>query len=225
MENLNAPKGYSTRSLQLEIEKFKVGLTVVDNLDELLEQLLAKGPDHEDVRDERIPYWAQLWPSSVALGRHLIRRELITAGQSVLEIGCGLGLAGIIAGLLRANVTLSDYLPEALDFAMANWSQNLSQPARFEVLDWRQPNSGLAAQMLLASDVAYEKRAFPYLAAAFESLCLPGGIILAADPRRSSAPLFFDEILPEAGFSVQSFNYAELLNDHTYKINVYEIRR
>ena len=216
---------YPTRTLHLEIEKFQILLTVIDNPEELLDRLLAKGPDHEDVRDERIPYWAQLWPSSIALGRHLIRKNIVTPEESVLEIGCGLGLTGIIAGLIGGNVTLSDYLPEALDFAQINWSQNLGQPARFLPLDWRNPNPALAANLLLAADVAYANSAFPYLTSAFQSLCLPGGRILAADPCRNSAPIFFDQMLPEAGFSVQTFFYEEPFNGHNFKINVYEINR
>lgn len=225
IQEYTSPKGYATRALSLEIEKFQVLLTVVDNPDELLDQLLAKGPDHEDVRDERIPYWAQLWPSSIALGRHLIQKNLVTPAQSTLEIGCGLGLAGIIAGLLGGNITLSDYLPEALDFARINWNQNLLQPARFLPLDWRNPDPSLAAPLLLAADVAYEKSAFPHLTSAFQSLCLPGGCILAADPCRSSAPLFFGQMLPAAGFTVQCFPYQERFSGHSFSINVYEIRR
>lgn len=216
---------YSTRTLHLEIEKFQILLNVVDNPEELLDQLLAKGPDHEDVRNERIPYWAQIWPASISLGRHLIRKNVVIPEESVLEIGCGLGLAGITAGLLGGNVTLSDYLPEALNFARINWGQNLKQPARFLHLDWQNPNPALAANLLLAADIAYENSAFPYLSSAFQSLCLPGGRILAADPCRSSAPLFFNQILPDAGFSVQSFSYVEPFNGHNFKINVYEIQR
>jgi predicted nicotinamide N-methyase len=224
-QKYTAAEEYSTRTLHLEIEKFQILLTVVDNPDELLDRLLAKGPDHEDVRDQRIPYWAQLWPASIALGRHLIRKNVVAPEESVLEIGCGLGLAGITAGLLGGNVTLSDYLPEALDFARINWDQNLGQPARFLQLDWRNPNPALAANLLLASDIAYENSAFPYLTSSFQSLCQPGGRILAADPCRISAPLFFDQILPDAGFSVQTFSYVEPFNGHNFKINVYEINR
>lgn len=218
-------KEYSTRVIHLEIEKFQISLTVVANPEDLLDQLLAKGLDHEDVREERIPYWAQLWPSSIALARHLIRKNLVPPGESVLEIGCGLGLSGITAGLLGGNVTLSDYLPEALHFAQINWDQNLVQPARFLQLDWRNPDPSLAANLFLAADVAYESSAFPYLTSAFQSLCLPGGRIIAADPCRSSAPIFFDQILPEAGFSVQTFLYQEPFNGHNFKIKVYEITR
>lgn len=41
-------------------------------------------------REERLPYWAELWPSGVALARLLSVRSL--RGARVLELGSGLGL-------------------------------------------------------------------------------------------------------------------------------------
>ncbi|MEY4135106.1 MAG: hypothetical protein RL386_1456 [Bacteroidota bacterium] len=218
-------EGFIVRPLDLQIEHLQVHLSIVNNPGELLERLLAKGSDHEDVRDERIPYWAELWPAAIALSRHLIQKKLVRPDTPALEIGCGLGLAGIVAGLLGAEVTLSDYLPDALEFARLNWAHNLGRPARFEILDWRNPDPAMAAPLILAADVAYEKRAFPALPKAFRTLCQPGGLILAADPCRSSAHEFFGHILPEAGFEVRPFSYEELYNGHTFKIYVYEIRK
>ncbi|MFT7512131.1 MAG: hypothetical protein ACI9QL_001338 [Candidatus Omnitrophota bacterium] len=39
----------------------------ITDLDRLLEEMIAKGDDHPDVRDERMPYWAELWPDAIAL--------------------------------------------------------------------------------------------------------------------------------------------------------------
>ena len=41
--------------------------------------------------EEFLPYWAELWPSAIALARVLARRPL--TGRRVLELGCGLGPA------------------------------------------------------------------------------------------------------------------------------------
>src|SRR5512135_806792 len=37
--------------------------------------------------DERLPFWAELWPSSIALAR-LCVQELPLRGRRVLELGC-----------------------------------------------------------------------------------------------------------------------------------------
>lgn len=216
------PAGYSTKAVSLQLEHLPIQLTLIQNLDELLEQLIAKGPEHEDVRDERIPYWAELWPSALALSRHLVCTNAVQPGQTVLEMGCGLGLPGLVAGKLGAQVVLSDYLPDALSFAAYNWSQNHSETARVELLDWRYPRPELASDLLLASDIAYESRALPYLAPAFRALCRPGGRILVADPSRSASANFFKK-LPEQGFSVEVFSYIEPYNSHAFRIQVYAI--
>jgi predicted nicotinamide N-methyase len=57
----------------------------VTNFDELYEQLLAKGLQHEEVADERIPYWAELWPSAVGLAMYLTANKKLVSGKSALR--------------------------------------------------------------------------------------------------------------------------------------------
>ncbi|MCB0611639.1 MAG: hypothetical protein KDD12_28215, partial [Lewinella sp.] len=131
------PLGFQTRQEVLDVEGLYVELSIITNTDELMDRLIAQGEQHEDVLDERIPYWADLWPSALALGRYLIQENIIRPGLTVTEMGCGLSLPGIIAGRLGASVTLTDYLSSALDFARHNWAQNLEEPAVFALMDWR----------------------------------------------------------------------------------------
>lgn len=199
---------YNTEELQLDISGIPVRLLQITNVDELFEALIAKGEAHEDVQDERIPYWAELWPSAIALSEHLAQRHLIQPGTSVTEIGCGLGLSGIVAGKLGAQVTLTDYLSEALAFAKRNWALNFTtETASFMQMDWRDPNPALAAEIVLASDVCYERRFLKDLPNAFRTLCKPGGRILVSDPYRSAAAHFF-ESLETQGFTCEHFDYS-----------------
>ena len=48
-------------------------------------------------RDEFMPYWAEVWPSGLALARHVAGLDL--TGLAVLELGCGLGLPSLVASL------------------------------------------------------------------------------------------------------------------------------
>ena len=92
--------------------------------------------------DERLPYWAELWTSAIALARAL-RTNADLKGKSLLDLGCGLGLTGIAAAQAGAHVTMTDYDDDALLFARWNLRSNLtpSELSRVEVrkLDWRQP--------------------------------------------------------------------------------------
>jgi predicted nicotinamide N-methyase len=194
---------FQTALRELRIGPLQVQLQCVTNIDELIDNFLMQSPDSEAVRDEQIPYWASLWPSAMGMAQYLVLSGLARPGMRVTEIGCGLGLPGIVAGMLGAEVLLTDYLPEPLELAAANWSLNCPTPPRTALLDWRNPESQYAADLLLASDVAYEARSFEPLPQAFRSLCKPGGTVLVSEPDRSFARRFFDT-LPRQGFEVHS---------------------
>ena len=207
----------------IDLEGLTVQLDSLTNFDELFDLLLAKGEDSEEVLDERIPYWADLWPSAVGLGRYLVNSGLVTPSTSVTEIGCGLGLPGIVAGMLGAKgVHFTDYLGEPLVYAKHNWDLNCAHPAKFSQMDWRQPDPAAAADLLLASDVAYETRFFPDLPPAFRALCKPGGRILFSEPGREVAQVFLDT-LPALGFEVKKTLIEGELNGIAYKVGVYEL--
>lgn len=219
--NLNI---YQTEELELNIEGILIKFLQITNVDDLYEILIAKDESHEDVQDERIPYWAELWPAAIGLSKYLVAFDIIKEIKSVIEIGCGLGLPGIIAGKLGAKVMLTDYLEDALLFAKQNWELNNKNEARFEIMDWRNPNPAFAADLILASDITYEKRFFEFLPNAFRTLCKPGGSIIVSDPSREVAQDFFQNIAKE-GFSVNKISYdiQPILGGRMVEVNVYHL--
>ncbi len=206
----------------LNVGGMEIALLRIVNADELYNHLVSKGVDHDDVKDERIPYWAELWPSAIGLSMHLVESGIISGRTTVHEMGCGLGLPGIVAGKLGATVLFTDYLSEALDFARQNWNLNNDRKAEFQLMDWRKPAGELQSDLLLASDVAYERRAFDYLPIAFKGLVKPGGKILVSEPSRLYAQEFFNG-LPAHGFNVKKFIYPVVRNNIPHRINVFEI--
>lgn len=215
---------YDFETRVLKLEDIEVKLLEIKNSDELFASLLSLEPDNENVIDERIPYWAELWPSAIALSRHILKIDRIGGGTEVLEIGCGLGLPGIVAGKKGARVTFTDYMDDALDFAKENWKQNNTSDAMFQLLDWRNPDLSLATDVLLASDVAYEQRAFEPLLKTFDAMLKPGGLILLSEPGRKYMPAFFQK-LEAAGYRYRKFSYTEFLRGVNSEIGVYEISR
>ena len=160
-------------------------LYTLSNIDQLFDELLKKGNDHEDVLDERAPYWAELWPSAIGMGEYLMAHSELVAKKDVLELGCGLGFSGIVAHHLGANVHMTDYLSDALELVQLNWLSNFGQKANASLLDWRHPTPKDAADVVLASDVAYEKQAFEPLLEAFRTLVRPGGKLILSEPSRA----------------------------------------
>lgn len=136
--------------------------------------------------DERFPYWAELWPSGVALAGFLARRGL-GAGAAALELGCGCGLVGVAAALGGADVTFTDFDADALAFARANHALNLGRPGRVRLVDWRSPPDDLESALVLASDVLYERRFLEPLLATLRRVLLPGGVAYLAEPGRRIA--------------------------------------
>lgn len=154
--------------------------------------------------DERLPYWADLWASSVALARWCESPAGVRPGEEVLELGCGLGLAGIAAARAGGRVTLTDYEEDALLFARANLERNLQPglPApRVLHFDWRSNSAPARASLVLAADVAYERRMLLPLVETITRCLLPGGRAAVAEPGRSVGGTFF-AIAEEQGYAV-----------------------
>ena len=224
---------FETENSALKFGDLTIELTVINNLDALFEALVNKGSAHPDVLDERIPYWADLWASAIGLSRYLVDNQELIKDKNIFEIGCGLGLPAIVAGKLgAATTTLSDYLPEALDFAQLNWEKNLPlENVEFRLLDWRNIPEKLSnippqykADILLAADVAYEKRAFEPLLNAFSQLAKPDGRIMIAEPNRYISKHFFEN-LSNQGFSVKKTTLDVERRGHLFKVNVFELTR
>ena len=149
--------------------------------------------DEEDfAHDERLPYWAEVWPSAVALARSLAREDL--AGLRAIELGCGVGLPTIAALDRGVQVLATDHNEAALDFAAHNAREELGREPGTALLDWFSPElDGLGPfDLVFAADVLYERRNAPALADLVPRLLAPGGEAIFADPRRPPAPSFLE---------------------------------
>lgn len=151
--------------------------------------------------DERLPYWADLWPSARALARRLLDGE--APGDGVIELGCGVALPSLALRWRGARVLATDYYAEALEFARANAERNRIPPPETALLDWRRPPDSLGRfALVIAADVLYERRNGEALAALLPALVAPGGSVLLADPGRVHAPAFVAD-MEEMGWSVR----------------------
>src|ERR1700704_5539688 len=84
------------------------------------DRLISVPAVHEAfARDEYMPYWADLWPAARMLAKAILHEPWLP-GIEALEVGCGLGLPGIVALSLGVKVTFSDYDACALRFAADN---------------------------------------------------------------------------------------------------------
>jgi predicted nicotinamide N-methyase len=144
-------------------------------------------------RDDYMPYWAYLWPGSLLLAEVVAREPWPEESppREVLEIGCGVGLAGLVCLSRGLRVCFSDYDQAALDFVARSAEVNGWDWTRFRtrLLDWRD----LPAEsypVIVGSDLLYERRLVPLVAGVLAALLEPGGMGLISCPGRASAQGF-----------------------------------
>jgi predicted nicotinamide N-methyase len=145
--------------------------------------------------DEFLPYWAELWPSGVALARVIAARDL--RGLRVVELGAGLGLPSLAAALRGADVLATDWADEAVALLRENAERN-GVRLRVERVRWDEPADLLEAapwDVVLGADLLYEARNAEQLLVLLPQL---GGEILLADPGRPFARSFLEQWQVEA---------------------------
>jgi predicted nicotinamide N-methyase len=147
--------------------------------------------EEDFVKDERLPYWADVWPSSLVLAQKLL--ELDGHGKTALELGCGVGLSTLAATTAGFDVLATDYYEDALDVTRANVFRNLGTLARTRLVDWRHMPEDLGRfDLVFASDVLYEKEYAEILPVILNRVLAARGVALVADPGRVAAPVFVD---------------------------------
>src|SRR5262249_8523325 len=90
---------YTTLETVLDVQGLQVCVTRIADFEALLESL----DPITFAEDERLPYWAELWPAAVAMVHYMTARLPLT-GRRVLELGCARGSVGIGARLRGARV-------------------------------------------------------------------------------------------------------------------------
>jgi len=140
-----------------------------------------------------MPYWAYLWPAAFLLADAVAREDwpppaADSRAPRALEIGCGLGLAGLVAVARGLYVQFTDYDPAPLEFVVRSAVENGFDPTRFATrrLDWRAlPDERF--WLILGADVIYEAPLVPLVANLLGTLLAPGGLGLIASPYRAAA--------------------------------------
>ncbi|MBX7118846.1 MAG: methyltransferase domain-containing protein [Gemmatimonadaceae bacterium] len=153
----------------------------------------------EFAEDERLPYWADLWPSAIVLAEHLETHPAAPRAAGTrpraLELGCGLGLVTIAATRAGYEVLATDYYADATRFAARNALRNgVAEPAT-RMVDWRHfPDDLGTFDLVLAADVLYERPYAPLVAEAIRRTLAPGGRALVADQGRVALGAFLEEV-------------------------------
>lgn len=136
------------------------------------------------------PFWAYAWPAGIALARLLLDRSELVRGRHVLDIGAGGGVSALAAARAgAARVVANDVDPWAVAVArIAADRQALLLETHTGDLT-RAPLAVEEFDLVLASDLAYERHTAPQQRALLEHARATGAEVLIADAGRT----YFDD--------------------------------
>lgn len=155
------------------------------------------------------PMFGLLWPSGAELAV-LLAKHPVSPAERILEIGCGLGLASLVAHRRGANVTASDCHPLAGLFMAHNLVLNGLKPMKYRSGQWGRvsvaPDSASCADglplndgsvmvcgefdLIIGSDVLYERDDAGTLATYLNDHAAPVAQVWIIDPHRGNRPAF-----------------------------------
>jgi predicted nicotinamide N-methyase len=161
-----------------------------------LEDYLVSNIEAQGLSLENFPYWAMVWDAALVLADFLGKQEP-QPDQNILEIGAGLGFAGLFAAARGHRVTLTDNVADALAFARLSQFHNNLAEVQVEDLDWTAPTLPGKFKWIIAADILYEKKNFEAIRQVLARYLQPGGKIYLTQGIRGTGPkAFFDLIKP-----------------------------
>ena len=185
------------------------------------EALLEEITDEQFEEDEYLPYWAELWPSSLTALDYL--PTVLPKTTPILEIGAGLGVVSTILAKEGFTLFASDYAEESCDFMQLNSIQN---KAPFSVFcsDWRTPCLSHQFEAIVGIDILYEERWIDSVLGQLVANLSPTGTAYIYDPHRSFRSVFVDHLKAHPILELAQ-HHATPSKSGKSIIDCYEIRR
>ncbi len=148
------------------------------------------------------PMFGVVWPSSFVLAHYLFKFDF--KDKRILEVGCGIGLSSLLLNHLKADITATDYHPEAEAFLIKNTQLNHDPIIPFMRTGWADPKTPLGEyDLVIGSDLLYEDQHIDLLVGFIEQHCKIHCDIILVDPGRGRHAKFSRKLVA-LGFTLQS---------------------
>lgn len=172
----------------LEVDGEVLQVLSINNMQAHLDSLVRIKAIKNPLKD--LPLWAKIWPASFVLGRYL--RKFAPEGKSLLEIGCGCGICGLVAARHGfAKITIGDIVDDALDFARANiLRNNLEEMVQARFLDVTRNDNLPQYDMIAASEILYLDELHRPLLKFVNRVLAPGGQAIFCTDLARAKPRF-----------------------------------
>jgi len=210
--------GVATQPLELRFGDTSVRVAVPIELERHVdaEALLR------DAEAPEPPYWLHLWTGSRALARTVAERGG-WQGLRVADVGCGLGLAGLVAARLGGRVVFVDHIHDALRLARANAVANGCDAVAVQTDALRPGLRGRFDAVLLA-DVTYDPALQEALAAFLAEHLTTTGFALCAESVRNRDP-GFHRACARLGLRLEETELREMEEGRPVPVRLTEVRR
>jgi predicted nicotinamide N-methyase len=139
------------------------------------------------------PLWAKIWEASAILIQHMADLT-VAPKRRILELGSGIGVAGVAAASMGHDITLTEYDSDALNFLRANIQINNCKHVPVLHLDWFKPELEGCFDLIIGSEVVYQERAVNALGDIFQRFLSPQGKVVLAERVRSTGAVFFEKM-------------------------------
>ena len=155
-------------------------------------------PDRDDY-----PFGLMIWESALVLSEDIAKRGAALRGQRILELGCGVGLPGLIAQRLGARVVQTDHDALALALCRHNAALNGVEGIEQFLGDWRAWTHTQRYGLVIGADIIYDTADYAVLEQVFRTNLAPGGELLLTDPKRLQTIALFT-VMEDAGWQVET---------------------
>lgn len=166
-----------------------------------------------DDPEQNLPYWAEIWPSGIALAGALIQEPELVVGKPVLELGSGVGITAAVALHLGAQLIAADYARESIALTRLTCRIHTGQEPETRRINWRSPDADLMQAdgspwpAVLAADVLYEERDIDPVLGVLGRILAPDGLVWLAEPGRRPSQLALEHAA-EQGWSITSSTWS-----------------
>lgn len=140
------------------------------------------------------PFWAKIWPASVAMCHYLAQNTYLIKEKIVLELAAGLGLPSLLASFWADKVYCTDISSEAVATVKRSAALNKVYNLHAFILNWNDAPPEMP-EVLLLSDVNYNPEDFDALYKVFMHFLAAGTTIVLATPQRLMAKPFINRLL------------------------------
>ena len=189
-------KEYETDTSDLVVGDRRFSFFVPKSLDPFI--------DTEDLfRD--FPLWSKIWEASMVLSQTLAQMP-VEPEKRFLEIGCGIGLVGVVASSFGHRVIMTDFNLDALNFARANAVSNpFSKKACDDIarLDWNRPQLEGLFDYIVGSEVVYSKKDYGPILRLIKRYLRPSGEVILAEGMRKTSMGFFGRMTEHFDITAQ----------------------